>query len=297
MSGFPSVWRVGHESAPLDFVPREFLSWRNRWDDPQKLYRTLYCAESELTCLREVVGDLRPNSKAVADAKAAFGESTRMLRPVGTVTLAWQTAHVMCPAEIETEASACDVDSDVELRRKLQRRLAEALDLWGVQRLDISDIRKPDRRVTQTIGRAIYELGYGLIKAGSERDNEPTYSLFESRAVLKAAGPAIPLRATYEPLRRVCGEYDLRLERSMPERLSDYSSDVARTLLGAVIDVVQRAPAISVGGTPAAGAEPGANTSLQARIASIRFQPPWLGNSPAEADENPEESVAATGPS
>lgn len=45
------LWRVGHKDDPAGFSPRELTSWRNRWDDPQREFRTSYAAETVGTAL------------------------------------------------------------------------------------------------------------------------------------------------------------------------------------------------------------------------------------------------------
>ncbi|MBV9279481.1 MAG: RES domain-containing protein [Chloroflexi bacterium] len=57
------VWRVGWAGSPLDFLPRNLASWQNRFDDVHRRFRTLYVAHEPVTCLREVLADLRPNTK------------------------------------------------------------------------------------------------------------------------------------------------------------------------------------------------------------------------------------------
>jgi hypothetical protein len=79
-------------------MPHHLCGWQHRWDGPQREYRTLYCAESELTCVREVLADLRPNAKAIAELKELFGDDTPALQGVGEVAAEWRDAHLLCPA-------------------------------------------------------------------------------------------------------------------------------------------------------------------------------------------------------
>jgi RES domain-containing protein len=64
----------------LDFPPSRFLSWRNRFDHPDKVFRTLYCAEQRQTAFREVLADFRPNAKARAEYRRLHGEELPALR-------------------------------------------------------------------------------------------------------------------------------------------------------------------------------------------------------------------------
>ena len=65
---------------------------QHRWDDPKREYRTLYCAEQQLTCLREVLADLRPNTKAIAELRKLFGDNTPALQGVSEVLEEWRDA-------------------------------------------------------------------------------------------------------------------------------------------------------------------------------------------------------------
>jgi hypothetical protein len=205
------VWRLGHRSGPLDFVPHALSSWRHRWDDPWREYRTIYCAERALTCLREVLADLRPNTKAIAELKELFGDETPALRGVGEVASEWREAHLLCPALTASDHEFCDLDAEVELRNELERDLAGLLAQHDMEHLDVSQVRSRDRIVTQTVSRALYELFYAGVRFGSNLDDQPCYALFEGRAELEPNGEPLELTDELEPLRQVCEDFGLRL--------------------------------------------------------------------------------------
>jgi hypothetical protein len=205
------VWRLGHRDDPLDYTPRRLCGWQHRWDDPEREYRTLYCAESDLTCLREVLADLRPNAKAIAELEELFGEDTPALAGVGEVAAEWRDAHLLCPALIVTAHEFCDLDAEVGMRHELERELAGLLVEHGMDHLDISQVRSRDRIVTQSVSRELYERYYAGVRFGSNLDDQPCYALFEGRADLLVDGDALELTPDLEPLRRVCDELGLRL--------------------------------------------------------------------------------------
>jgi hypothetical protein len=205
------VWRLGHRDAPLDYVPRPLCSWRHRWDDPRREYRTIYCAESGLTCLREVLADLRPNAKAIAELRELFGEETPALRGVGEVAAEWRESHLLCPALAVSRHEFCDVDAEVELRNELEHELILLLVEHEMDHLDISQVRSRDRIVTQAMSRALYERRYGGVRFGSNLDDRPCYALFEGRAELEPNGDPLELTPDLEPLTDVCDEFGLRL--------------------------------------------------------------------------------------
>ncbi len=176
-------------------------------------YRTIYCADSELTCLREVLADLRPNAKAIAELKELFGDDTPALRGVGEVAEEWRDAHRLCPALAVSDHEFCHVDAEVELRNELEHELALLLALHGMDHLDISQVRSRDRNVTQTVGRALYERDYAGVRFGSNLDDRPCYALFEGRAELEPNGDPLELTPELEPLRHVCEEFGLRMAK------------------------------------------------------------------------------------
>jgi hypothetical protein len=192
-------------------VPYELSSWQHRWDDPWREYRTLYCAESALTCLREVLADLRPDTKAIAELKQLFGDETPALKGVGEVAAEWRDAHQLCPALIVSDHAFCPVDADVELRHEHERELAALLAEHGMEHLDVAQVRSRDRIVTQTVSRALYKRNYAGVRFGSNLDDRPCYALFEGRAALEPNGEAHEMTSDLQPLRQVCEEFGLRL--------------------------------------------------------------------------------------
>jgi hypothetical protein len=192
-------------------VPRQLCGWQHRWDDPQREYRTIYCAESELTCLREVLADLRPNAKAIAELKELFGDGTPALQGVAEVAAEWRDAHLLCPALALSEHEFCNVDGEVGLRIELEHEFAELLAEHDMDHLDIAQVRSKDRIVTQTVSRALYERYYAGVRFGSDLDDQPCYVLFEGRAELEANGDPRELTPELEPLQQVCDEFGLKL--------------------------------------------------------------------------------------
>jgi hypothetical protein len=192
-------------------VPRELCGWQHRWDDPRREYRTLYCAEGASTCLREVLADLRPNAKAIAELKELFGSDTPALAGVGEVSAEWRDANRLCPAVAVAETGLCHLDAEVELRNELEHDLADLLVDHEMDHLDIAQVRSRDRIVTQIVSRLLYERAYAGVRFGSNLDDQPCYALFEGRAELLPDGDPLELTPDLEPLRRVCDEFGLTL--------------------------------------------------------------------------------------
>jgi RES domain len=187
----PYVWRVGYHVAPLDFPPREHCAWNHRFDDPHEEHRTLYCAEQASTCLREVLADLRPDTKARAEyaqLQANQGKPPQELhRPAREVSLEWRELHAPARATVEREGNLGNL-TDSGVREELANRHAELLDAYDMPYLDISQVTAENRIVTQTISRDLNETGAVGILFHSNRDGHAAWRLW--RVVHNLCPPA-----------------------------------------------------------------------------------------------------------
>ena len=207
-------WRVGYAEAPLDFVPHALYSWNNRFDDIEREYRTVYCAERKITCLREVLAPLRPNTKvraAFAQFQKAQGiEPHEMCQPSRDVTPKWRESHSLVRARAVHDAPFADLE-DVQLRQALERQFAELLEEHGMLHLDISDVRSTNRVVTQTISRDLYNQGVAGLLFASNIDDSRCLAVMEGRASLEAHGDPTSLLEDVPELLDVCAEFGLFL--------------------------------------------------------------------------------------
>jgi hypothetical protein len=211
------MWRLGHVSAPLDYVPRERCSWKHRFDDPLREFRTLYCAEEAITCIREVVGDLRPNAKARAEFAAwQLEQGTApddLILPSQEVSAEWRELHALARGKIERSGPIVDVDRPA-VRVELENRHAALLTAHGMSFLNIPEVRSRNRVVTQTIARDLYDRGAAGVRFRSAHDDRPCVALKEGRALLVPLGRPRPLTEDIPELRQVCAEYGLILRET-----------------------------------------------------------------------------------
>lgn len=197
-----SVWRVGHAGTPCEFTPRHLCGWNNRFDDPKREYRTIYAADKKETCLREVLADLRPNAKFLADFDKVFGADPA-LAAAGRVTRAWRARHSLVRAGIDLDSGTMAELESAPVMRELSRRLGA--------RLDVAKLRSRDRDLTRKASRLLYDAGHAGIGFRSRLDTVPCHALFEGRARLTRLGPEIPLKGPIKELIAVCAEYGLTL--------------------------------------------------------------------------------------
>jgi hypothetical protein len=191
-------------------VARQFCSWQQRWDDPRREYRTLYCAEQPETCLAEVLADLRPNTMMLTELAELMGESPELLEAAGTVDPGWRALHSLQAARLLLDGELADVE-DLRMRAELERRHAILLAAHGMDHLNISEIRSRARVVTQTIGRHLYDDGYAGLAFSSNIDGRPCFALFEGRFELQPVDEPLRMTDDLAILSLVCAQLGLRL--------------------------------------------------------------------------------------
>lgn len=210
-------YRVGWHEEPTEFVPRHLCSFEHRFDDPEHEYRTLYCAETKLTALREVLADLRPNVNARADfARWQLAQgvpSQDLYEPTRRVTRRWREQHALAVVTIERDdRPLVDIDEPA-LRDQLEREHAELLRDHGMAYLNVSEVRSKNRAVTQTISRDLYEQDAAGILFRSNIDDGRCVVIFEGNASLEPLEDVVPLSRDLAELDQICTEWGLILEK------------------------------------------------------------------------------------
>ncbi len=165
-----------------------------------------------MTCLREVLADLRPDTRMLADMADTVGTNRSVKAAAGLVSRELLAAHVLQAATIDAppEPGFADLE-DIPLREALARRHAPLLASHGMSHLDLSEVRSQDRVVTQSIARSLFEDGYAGVRFASHLDDLPCYALFEGRARLIARDDPQPLSADLPDLVLVCRQFGLAL--------------------------------------------------------------------------------------
>jgi RES domain len=205
---FAPVYRLGHRSDPLGFVPWDACTWAHRWDDPLRRYRTLYCARTTATCLRESLADLRPSAKTIADIQRLFGSNFDVRDTYGVVSRKWLASHALVAAELWTDGPLVDID-DPDVRTNLVYKHAQLMTSHRMDRLDTTELTGRVRSVTQAISRALWQEGAAGIRYRPNLDNRGCYALFEGRAGLYPVG----FGTTFEPrlLKGIARKYNLQV--------------------------------------------------------------------------------------
>lgn len=115
------LWRVGYHADPLGFAPRELYEFSHRFDDAQRRFRTLYCAELPETYLREVLADFRPNLAALRRHVERYGPEAADDFASEPITARWRTQHVPAPLRLELAGPVVDL---IDCRLAKRSRIA-----------------------------------------------------------------------------------------------------------------------------------------------------------------------------
>jgi hypothetical protein len=205
-------WRVGHVSDPIGFLPWEQCSWNHRFDDPEQRFRTLYCAIESETALREVLADLRRDTREVANYLATFGADAIADLSAAEITADWRRQNVLVCCRINAQAEILDL-TDPTVRHAMEQRHAALLAAHGMKHLDITEVTRRRRSMTRVIAADAYdELGCAGIRFPSRLDGLPCFALFEGRASLEAVNDPIYLTdPAPQQLVEVAGAWGLTL--------------------------------------------------------------------------------------
>jgi hypothetical protein len=170
-----SVYRVGYAPNPWEWTPWEYATdgrFAGRWDDPDGVWRTLYCGTSALACYLEVCAFARPSPQLVAEIDDIIvddGDEAYPTVPPGQLSRSWCeprmlgrgtiTGRFALPADPQTLATLRSIFRPLAIRH-------------GLDDLDTAALRdgRP-RALTQAISRWIYTLTLDGIVAGIEFDS------------------------------------------------------------------------------------------------------------------------------
>jgi hypothetical protein len=156
------LWRVARGDNPLT-VPTTptavGTSGSNRFDAAHMDYGVLYFGSTLEVCFGETLARFRPSIPMLALVEEEWARLGFM--NVGTVATDWRHRRSAVNVRLPADTRFLDVDSPIT-HQFLRRELALGLSALGLQDLDVSTIRGPDRRVTQMISEWAYLNGDGV---------------------------------------------------------------------------------------------------------------------------------------
>lgn len=188
------VVRVGRKPDPLAFVPMQHQTWAGRFDDPDRLWRTLYTANDEHGAWVEVLGRFRAHpaaQAALAEIVDEPGDPAPI--PAGTVSLTWLATRAIGHAKVMSRVAGL-ASADTLRWLDLRPTLRSMLDNLGVEDLDLSVATGQHRSITQAIAHELRLHADADAIQYPSRYGTPTtcYALFESTGNLPLIEPTGP---------------------------------------------------------------------------------------------------------
>lgn len=145
------VVRVARHPDPLAFIPLPAQTWSGRFDDPDRLRRTLDTATDVYGAWVEVLGRFRahvPTRQALGAIRSEPGDIEPDARR--TIAPGWLASRSVARAKVS--ARVAHIDADRTLRwLELRPRLREVLAQRGIRAVDVSVVTGPDRHLTQAL--------------------------------------------------------------------------------------------------------------------------------------------------
>ncbi len=187
------------------------------FNDVQRRHRTLYCAATQETALREVLADLRPNAEVIAKHLELYGAEAASSLPKAAITEKWRQDNVLMSCTLVYEGRLLDL-TDTHQRQEIETRHAQLLADHGMFHLDMHEITTRRRIVTQTIATDAYNsLDVAAIVFASSRDGQACTAIFEGRAELERTDPPIALTdPPPQSLATVATDWKLGLSSAAP---------------------------------------------------------------------------------
>lgn len=150
---FPATaYRVGRRSGVIHFGEIDAVDATNigqgmRFDVVGG--GVLYCSTTKTGAYKEVLANFRPSAKQY---RIAEGES---LMAHGSMPSSWRERRALAEFSLVDPLPFIDLESDATLTH-LTAVMAEQLEELGVQTLDASVVRGPDRLLTRAIAKWVY---------------------------------------------------------------------------------------------------------------------------------------------
>jgi RES domain len=172
----------------------------------------MYLAELDVTCLREVLADFRPNLAARRRHIERYGPKAADDFAIAPITAKWRQEHVLVSATLELDGPMVDL-INVKTRREIEDRHLALLVEHGLDHLDLREITTHRRPVTQTIAGDLFDRGAAALRFPSRLDGKACIALFEGRGAAVPAGNVVALTdPPPAPLVTVTDQWKLAME-------------------------------------------------------------------------------------
>lgn len=201
------LYRLARLPDPLAWPPWEFVG-SGRFDDRQRVFRTLYAAGQRRACFVEALASFRPAVSVLARLEAVIGSEEAL--PGAVVPAEWYRKRGIGRFRVHLTQPLLDVRS-LETRQVLRVELAAAIERADLPDLDVSGVCGPRRDLTQEIARRAYEHGFEGILYSSRLDSALTCVAIFEGAVIEPVGVAEPIDPLDPDLLAVAETFHLTL--------------------------------------------------------------------------------------
>jgi hypothetical protein len=212
------LWRVARGDNPLLPVRTVEAHGRrsagaNRFDPVHHDYGVLYFGTSLEACFAETLARLRPSLELLALVDDDWRAAGFM--PPGNVPADWRQRRTAVHVRLPPSTLFVDVD-DPLTHQYLRAELAPALAALGIQDLDVSTVRGPDRRITQMISEWAYMAAqddqprYAGLRYCSRLGSEwECWALFDDDELTLDVLETLPITYDMVPLQKIASTFDL----------------------------------------------------------------------------------------
>ena len=172
----PVLYRIGRLADSLAWPEWRYCGG-GRFDDPQRVFRTIYAAEQRLACFVELLATFRPSPQVLSMLKAVANVDEPLV--LGIVPADWVRKRSLGAFRARPGQHWLDLRA-FSTREALRGELAEQLAQLGLSDLDVSAVRGPQRELTQAIARWAYMHGFaGLVYRSRFDDSLGCWAVFE----------------------------------------------------------------------------------------------------------------------
>lgn len=172
-------YRVGRHPDPLAHAPHHAQPWDGRYDDPDRVSRTLYFADSAYGAWVEVLARFRPEPGLRDALERIVGEDDDPPGPSFGVELRWLATRAVAHVTITGRLARV---TDARTLAWLDAQLRDDLAARDLDQVDLAAATGPDRALTQRIARALrlHADIEGLAFTSRHGDDITCYAVFEA---------------------------------------------------------------------------------------------------------------------
>lgn len=162
------LWRIGRNSDPLraSVLPAGGIgsgTAGNRFDSPDGSYGVIYLATRPEACFGETLIRFRPAPRLLRLVEEEWRQLGNM--NIGAVPADWRAQRLAARILVDPSVRFLDIEA-AATHRALERALADELDSFGYNGLDVAAVRGPDRILTRSISHWTFNQ---IARDGSRR--------------------------------------------------------------------------------------------------------------------------------